>query len=477
MVNGYSTLIARSPSNQAVVKGAMEAIRRAAEDGSQLVDQFLAFSQSRPGETTAIDLNAVVRQFDCMMRSLLGADIEVVSLLEPELGKIEASPTQLNHVLLNLAIRARHAMPKGGRFTMQTAHVGPGAESRNGEFNPGAGAWIALTVTDTGTRACGDGVPGMSTVQANVQSWGGKIVIETQPEGGTTVRIFLPRICPPHICPPYTQEVGSCAENPLADEDIRGTETVLVVEDQPEVRTLACSVLEGLGYRVLSAPNADTAVRIGSEYQAPVHLLLTDVVMPGMPGDELANRLRALRPSIKVLFMSGYSMDAAVRSGEATRGSAFIRKPFDPYALGVKIRELLGTPAVTATVLVAGGAQRSHARGTNGMLRRILTSAGYKVLETSSASELNAYLHGSTVDVLVADLLPGGPLVDEAGLVQLKRDFPRLAVIQLAPEGEAGVACLGANAVLERPIQPDALISAVRKSLLQKFQLETEEKR
>ncbi|HXJ39951.1 MAG TPA: PAS domain S-box protein [Bryobacteraceae bacterium] len=460
VVNGYSGLIMRSPSNQSVIKNSLDVIQKAGEDASELIRQLQTFSQRHATEVTVIDLNSVVRGFDRMVRHMFGEGIDVVSLLEPELGKVEASPAHLNQILLSLAINAQDAMPYGGRLTMQTGNIGPGSVVAGAEA-PGTGNWVMLAMSHTGEsisetaakEANGARDLGVSTVSSIVQQYGGTVQVCSQAAVGITVRLFLPRV-------DIVRNVA-IENDPLADENIRGSETVLVVEDQPEIRTLAVSVLESLGYRVLNAPNADSAMRISLEYRAPIHLLLTDVIMPGVQGDELAERLRALRPSLKVIFMSGYTSSPAVQRTDLKSGTAFIRKPFDPFVLAARIRELLGFPSTATTVLIADDDEGSRA-----MLRRVLASGGYRVLEASGRLQAESQLSTGVVDLLVAAPATLGFFDELSVRAALSSRYPRLGVVLLVSEAESiNPAVHGPSAgyaALTRPIQPDVLLSALR---------------
>ncbi len=472
VVKGYSSLIMRTPSNQSVVKKGMETILKAGEEASVVIEQLLAFSQRHTTETAVLEINTIVREFDRMLRPMFGAGIDVVSQLEPEAGHIEASPAQVNQILLNLAINARDAMPKGGRLVMQTANIGNGADSPGGGNEPGPGDWVMLSVSDTGEgmdeitrsqifepffttkKASGATGLGMSTVYAIVQRCGGKLQIDSRPGVGSTVRVFLPRVSGEHIPP---------VQDFFAEEALRGTETILLVEDQPEVRTLVATVLESLGYRILSAPNAESGARLNLEYRARIDLLLTDVVMPGMRGDEFAERIRASRPAIRILFMSGYTSNTALQRNDPPRGMAFIRKPFDPFALAAKIRELLGSTAPAATLLVADADE-----GVRGMLRRVLATAGHNVVDAASLTEALECLDGGNVDLMITDGSGAGLFEQETTWTAFERKFPELPVIRLGNGTGPDAAFSGAHVMLRKPIQPDTLLSAIRRILLAK---------
>jgi PAS domain S-box-containing protein len=325
-------------------------VRRAAMGAASLTRQLLAFSRQQVLELQVVDLNAVIRNLEKMMRRVIGEDIEVATQLAADLGVVRADVGQLEQVLMNLAANARDAMPAGGKLTIETANLHVGAEVTRQFDAPPLGLSVMLAVSDTGvgmdeatkarifepfftTKELGRGTGlGLATVYGIVKQLRGFILTYSEPAQGTTFKIYLPRV-------EAEAPVASTTAEPK--EPQRGTETVLLVEDAPQVRAVTRQVLERLGYVVLDAPNAETALQIAEQHRAPIHLLLTDVVMPGLSGRELADRLMPMRPEIKVLFVSGYTNDATLRRGILTSGMAYLQKPFTPHALAQKIRSLL----------------------------------------------------------------------------------------------------------------------------------------
>jgi CheY-like chemotaxis protein len=289
-----------------------------------------------------------------MLSRLIGDDIEIVAHFDPGLGSVVADPSQMNQVLMNMAINARDAMPDGGRIIIETSNTDLDESYAAQHAGVAAGPYVLLSITDTGvgmtqdvaqhifepfftTKDTGVGTGlGLSTVYGIVKQAGGWIWVYSEPGKGSTFKVYLPRTggAPKPLPAPVS-----------AAETLRGTETVLVVEDQPEVRRLTLAVLRSRGYRLLEAANGSEALSLCEGYSGPIHLLITDVVMPGMAGRELATRLSALRPSLKTLYTSGYTANAIAHEGVLDPGVAYLPKPFSPAQLAAKVREVLLEPA------------------------------------------------------------------------------------------------------------------------------------
>jgi CheY-like chemotaxis protein len=296
-----------------------------------------------------LDLNVVVAEMDKMLRRLIGEHIALVAVLAPDLGRVRADPNQIEQVIVNLAVNARDAMPDGGKVTIGTANVDLDEGFAQAHLGSVPGSYAMLAVTDTGqgmdasvrahlfepfftTKEVGKGTGlGLATVYGIVKQSGGYISVYSEPGRGSSFKIYLPRIETPAEVPASTQKGGPAP----------GSETVLVVEDEPAVLTLSRRALEAQGYVVLAASDAAAALRVVERHGGTIHLLLTDVVMPGLSGRELADRLVAQRPGIRVLYMSGYPGDAVVQHGTLPPGSAFLQKPFSPDGLARKVRDVL----------------------------------------------------------------------------------------------------------------------------------------
>jgi len=327
-----------------------EEIRHAGLRAAELTRQLLAFSRRQVLAPKVLDVNSVVAHMDRMLRRLLGEDVELATSLDPAAGAVNADPGQLEQVLLNLAVNARDAMPGGGRLSIETTRVTLHDEHVERRHRMPAGDYVCLAVADTGvgmdettqahlfepfftTKEVGKGTGlGLATVYGIVKQSGGYIWVYSEPAHGTTVKVYLPHV-------PGVAEAPAPASEP---QQVRGgDETVLLVEDAAPVRTLARRSLEARGYRVLDAADGPSALELSARHAGGIDILVTDVVMPGMSGRELAERLVPARPSMKVLYTSGYTDDAMVRQGVLNAGVAFLQKPFVPDTLARKVREVL----------------------------------------------------------------------------------------------------------------------------------------
>ena len=330
-------------------RGDVEEIRKASERAASLTRQLLAYSRRQMLQPEVLDLNVVVAEMDKMLRRLIGEHIALVTVLAPELGAVRADPNQIEQVIVNLAVNARDAMPEGGKLTIETSNVELDETFAQAHLGSVPGPCALLAVTDTGagmdatvrthlfepfftTKEVGKGTGlGLATVYGIVKQSGGYITVYSEVGHGSTFKIYLPRIATPASPTPGPQKGGAA----------RGTETVLVVEDEPAVLALSRRALEAQGYVVLAASDAAAALRVVERHGGTIHLLVTDVVMPGMSGRELADRLAAQRRGIRVLYMSGYPGDAVVQHGTLPSGSAFLQKPFSPDGLARKVRDVL----------------------------------------------------------------------------------------------------------------------------------------
>jgi two-component system, cell cycle sensor histidine kinase and response regulator CckA len=350
VINGYSDLLLQNPNTGDAHRRVVQ-IRNAGRRAAELTQQLLAFSRKQTIQPRALNLNTVVSETEEMFRRLLPESIEMIVQLEPALGRIMADPGQIHQVLVNLLVNARDAMPAGGKLVTETANVDLDAKYAAAHPEVTPGPCVLLTVSDTGagmdeqvrshlfepfftTKQLGEGTGlGLATVYGIVRQSGGWIWVYSEPGTGTSFKIYFPRV---DIA--VSQEVVAAK----VQQSYQGTETVLVVEDRADVRTLAMEVLESYGYKVLEASDGASALELAARYTSPIELLLTDAVMPGMNGRELSERLHESRPATKVLFMSGYSENVIVHQGVLKPGIAYIAKPMMPEALAAKVRETLG---------------------------------------------------------------------------------------------------------------------------------------
>lgn len=355
VIRGYSELLlARLAPDDPNRKDMIE-VKKAADRASGLTRQLLAFSRRQFIAPKVIDLNALIANMDGMLRRLLGEDIvELCTELNPHTGSIRADAGQIEQVIMNLAVNARDAMPKGGRLTIETHNVTIGKPTRQTPAGVKPGAYVLLAIRDTGhgmdeetlshlfepfftTKEKGKGTGlGLSTVYGIVKQTGGSIVVESQKNQGATFKIYFPLV-----------EQGAAATGTPDAEPLHGRETILLVEDEPAVRGLVHETLRLHGYTVLEARHGIEALMTGAKHQGPIHLLLTDVVMPQMSGPEVAEKIQIVRPGIKVLYMSGYPDHPIFEQGVISREASFLPKPFTPNVLAKKVRDILDSGKVS----------------------------------------------------------------------------------------------------------------------------------
>ena len=351
VIKGYSQLSLIELKEDVPLRGNIEEIKRASEKAADLTRQLLAFSRRQILEMKVLDLNTALRDMDKMLHRLIGEDIELITLLADDLRRVKTDLGWVEQIIMNLAVNARDAMPSVGKLTIETANVElDGAYARN-HIAVTPGRYVMLSVSDTGvgmtpevrqqvfepfftTKEKGKGTGlGLSTVYGIVKQSGGNIWVYSEPGKGTTFKIYLPRVDEP---------LEEIKERVVKEELPHGSETILVVEDEEEVRKLAVRILQRQGYTVLDAPDGDGSLVIcGERKDDPIHLILTDVVMPGMSGRQLADRLGSFHSEMKVLYMSGYTDNAITHHGVLEKGMNYIQKPFTVDGLARKVREVL----------------------------------------------------------------------------------------------------------------------------------------
>jgi two-component system, cell cycle sensor histidine kinase and response regulator CckA len=349
VIRGYSELVLNRLNESDDNRPKIEEIKRAADRASTLTHQLLAFSRKQVLQPKLFDLNHLVTDISKMLRRLIGENIEMTTIIGPD-APINADPGQIEQVLMNLVVNARDAMPKGGRITVETARIEIDAAYASTHLSVQPGPYVMLAVSDTGsgmdgetrkhifepfftTKEQGKGTGlGLSTVYGIVKQSGGNIWLYSEPGQGTVFKVYLPA------------EIESDAQPAATPDRVelpRGTETILIVEDEPQIRNLALDCLTSYGYDVLSASNGLEALQLIESLQRPLDLVLTDVVMPKLSGRELSERISTLQPSARVLFMSGYTNDSVVNHGILDGATWFIQKPFTLESLVKRVREVL----------------------------------------------------------------------------------------------------------------------------------------
>ena len=349
VILGYADMIISELKPSDPIRADMEELNRAGERARDLTKQLLAFSRRQVLEPRTLDLNQVLRGMEPMLRRLLREDIELSFLTTPSLGRVCADSGQVEQIVMNLLVNARDAISGTGKIAIETSNAELGAEYAAAHHGVVVGPYVMLAVSDTGIgmdratqerifepffttkeKEHGTGL-GLSTVFGIVKQSGGHIWVYSEPDRGTTFRIYLPR----------TEGQVAHVRPSEPPPTLRGSETILVVEDQEQVRTLMRTILRRLGYNVLEAPNAGEALLICEKFPANIHLLLTDVIMPRMSGRELAARLAPLRPDMGVIYVSGYTENAIVHHGVLDAGVAYVQKPITPDTLAKKVRQFL----------------------------------------------------------------------------------------------------------------------------------------
>ena len=346
VILGYADLMSRHGADHHTREAGCE-IQKAGERAAALTRQLLAFSRRQVLQPCVLDLNGLVRDLDTMLCRLIGEDVQRTTALYANPLLVKADPGQLEQVLTNLVVNARDAMPRGGRLLVSTAEV---PASSNGTPTAGAAGFALLTVTDSGcgmeehvlkrlfepfftTKEVGKGTGlGLAMVYGIVQQSGGRIEVESESGRGSTFRVYLP-LTHESAEPPAPPAAPAAADG--------GDETVLLVEDEEAVRQLACRALQAQGYNVLEAGDGMAALTVCQRHLRSIDLVVTDVVMPELSGVDLVERLRTVRPQLKVLYMSGYTDSAVLRQGVAVSEANYLQKPFTPDLLTRKVRDLL----------------------------------------------------------------------------------------------------------------------------------------
>jgi PAS domain S-box-containing protein len=472
IINGYSRMALDLVDERDPLRESLEAIHGAGERAVGLTNQLLAFSRKQILKPQVLDLNRVVSGMRPLLSRLLGEDVELCVELPEGHAIIRADLHQLEQVVMNLAVNSRDAMPQGGTLSIATAVVRWDESQARSHAGAQPGRYVSLAVSDTGegmseetrrhmfepfftTKEVGKGTGlGLSMVQGIVAQSGGHIEVHSEPGRGTTFRVYLPEV--EEDAP---EESGQPPSNPA----IGGKATVLVVEDQPEVRKYAVAVLKARGYRVIEAESAGQALRTCERAGEPIDLVLTDVVMPQMGGGELASRLAERRPGIRVLFMSGYADDVIVRHGVLEQGAELIQKPFTPDQLTERVREILAGSRHAVRILVTDDDAAVRA-----FLRVVLEGGGYQVTEAADGKQALEAVRAGRVDLVITDLV----MPEQEGIETirtLRKEVPGMGIIAISGAFNGRflrtARMLGADVALAKPVDPGLLLAGVAEAL------------
>jgi PAS domain S-box-containing protein len=471
VINGYCDMLLAG-MEPGTNREEVEEIRAAGQRAGTLTQQLLAFSRKQIAERKPLHLNEVVLESGKMLGRLIGEQAEIVTSLDPELGLVVADRGQIVQVLMNLVINARDAMPSGGRILIETANVDVDQNASLPFKDAAPGSYVLLAVADTGvgmneetlqhvfepfftTKGSGLGTGlGLSTVYGIVRQSGGWIHVDSRPGEGSRFRIYLPSAASAAVLPeprvPAVEVPG-------------GVETVLVAEDQPEVRRLALRILKSNGYRLIEASSGPEALELSRRHDGPIDLLVTDVIMPEMTGRELAARLRESRPQVKVLYVSGYTADIIGREGVLDAEVAYLPKPFTPAQLAIKVREVLGQPETLGKILVLDDDD-----AVRGLLQQALSEAGFEVMSAREGREGMRLVAQHPFDVVLTDLI----MPDQEGIEtirKLRRDYPSIRIVAMSGAMDSvylkAAELLGAHVSLRKPIDCQDLVRTIRELL------------
>ncbi len=467
VINGYSDLLLRELTPDDPHHEIITEIRKVGSRAAALTRQLLAFSRKQVLHPQPLIIDPVVRDMQHMISRLLGEDVELKLELNAGEAAVFHDPGQFDQVLMNLVVNARDAMPAGGTLTIATKSLDL---AEPGQAEGEEHSLVVIEVADTGMgmneevrkhlfepyfttkeRGKGSGL-GLSTMHGIIAQSGGRIDVESAPGAGSAFRIYLPKLQKPFSIPRSVEGITR----------LTGTETVLVVEDELQVRSYTCAALRAYGYHVLAAGSVQDALLVFKRERVSIDLVLTDVVMPGLSGRDLAAKLAQLHPAIKVLYMSGYTSDIITSHGMLEEGLVLIEKPFSPEELAQKVREVLGPPKPLGLVLIsADGELRSQ-------LHETLNRAGYEVVETAQTGQKPEYGNANPVDLIVIELaMPEHEAIEAVRSV--RDDAPGVPVIVIL-EASGGrflelERLIAADRAIAKPISPEFLVKTVEEVL------------
>jgi signal transduction histidine kinase/DNA-binding response OmpR family regulator len=466
VIIGYSKLLLQKLPEGDRTHRQVSEICKAGERAAGLTQQLLAFSRKQVLQPRVVNFADTLREMDALVRRVIGEDIEVTTKIHDDVARVKIDPSQVQQVILNLVVNARDAMPKGGKLTLELSNAELDASYAR-IHNTAPGSYVMLAVSDNGcgmspevrerafepfftTKEVGSGTGlGLATVYGIVRQSGGHIWLYSEPGVGTTFKIFFPSV-------DAQEAVAGEVAHEIAPH---GTETILVVEDDPAVRLLVEDILGAAGYRVLAAEDGSSALRAAQQHSGEIDLLLTDVVLPKMGGREVATNLTRLRPGIKVLFMSGYTGHSAAQHGTLDSDVNFLPKPFSPDALCEKVRAVLTARMPVRRVLVV-----DDEPAIRDLFAEILTGSGFETFTAKDGRDARNLLRQNPVDLVITDLAMEG----EEGIElirTLRKEYLRVKIIAIS--GTFGVdvlaaaRALGADATLTKPVSQATLLRSI----------------
>jgi PAS domain S-box-containing protein len=466
VILGYSDLLLAKSPPQDPTYNQIDEIRKAGEHAAELTQQLLAFSRRQVLQPRVLNLSDTLRDMDQLLRRMIGEDIEIVTAVDEHLARVKIDPSQIQQVLLNLAVNARDAMPRGGNLVLEARNATMDAsDARSHNLPPGD--YVMVAVSDNGcgmtpevqkrafepfftTKGVGQGTGlGLATVYGIVRQSGGHIWLYSEQGVGTTFQIFFPKV--------DQREEPAPKERP--HPMVSGEGTILVVEDDSCLRTLVDEVLSSAGYTVFVASDGASAIRIAGEYAGRIQLLLTDVILPKMSGKEIAAKIMVSRPEMKVLFMSGYTKNAMAANGTLDPEVNFIQKPWTPRKLCEMIHIVLTIPPSTQRILVV-----DDEPGMRGWLQEVLEEAGHQVFTAQDGLEARALAKVHAIDLVITDI--SMPNEEGLGMIRgLRKAHSNVKIIAISgafgPDILADAKLLGANAALTKPMTAETVLQCV----------------